>query len=453
LSPDRPTRPSRGCRESARGTAARLLARVERGGYADRLLETALPDIPDPRDRALLTELVYGTLRHQARLDFVLERFARRGMADLDPEVRAALRLGAYQLLVLTRIPPHAAVSEAVDLVKRVRPAAAGFANAVLRRVADQGRTLAPPPADRDPVAHLAVLTSHPAWLVARELEAHGLAEARRRLEADLVPAPTVLRARPPGAAEARRAELAAAGVPSRAGAVAPDAIVVEPGGLPQGGVAALPGFAEGAITVQDEASQLVSRLLDPPPGARVLDVCAAPGGKTAHLADLTGLEGQVTALDLDDARLARLHETVGRLGVGERVRVARHDAATPLPPELAGPYDALLVDAPCSGLGVLRRNPDILWRRTPDDIPRLAAQQRAMLDASAPAVRPGGRLVYAVCTTTREEGPGVIDGFLAAHPDFEAEPGPGAPDGRLVTHPAHGGLDGFFAQRLRRVR
>jgi 16S rRNA (cytosine967-C5)-methyltransferase len=438
----RPSRPPRG--ERVRGAAARILARVERGGFADRLLEAALAPYPDPRDRALLTELVYGAIRHQARLDHALGRFASRPLADLDPEVRAALRVAAYQLLALDRVPAHAAVSEAVDDVTRRVPRAAGFANALLRRVAAEGRAVPPPDPAADPVAHLAVATSHPAWLVERELAAFGFEEARRRLAADLAPAPTVLRARPPGARDSLLARLRAAGVAARPGAVGPDAVLIDPGGLPPGGVTALPGFGDGAFAVQDEASQLVARLLDPPPGARLLDACAAPGGKTGHLADLVGPAGRVTALDLDEARLSLLRETVGRLGVVDRVEIARHDATGPPPARLAGPYDGVLVDAPCSGLGVLRRNPDILWRRRPEDIPALAARQRAILDAVAPAVRPGGRLVYAVCTTTREEGPDVAAGFLAGHPDFEA-------DQRLVTHPADGGLDGFFAQRFRR--
>ncbi len=436
---------------TVRGVAARLLARVERGGFADRLLEAALPAVDEPRDRGLLTELVYGTLRAQARLDHVLSRFAKRPLKTLHPEVRAALRLAAYQLVCLDRVPPHAAVGEAVEHVKRVVPAAAGFANALLRRVAAEGRAVPLP--EGDPVARLAVETSHPVWMVEREVAAHGLDEARRRLLAASAAAPLVLRARPPGGDAAARlvARLAEAGVAARPGRVAPDAVVLEPGALPPGGVPALAGFAGGAFAVQDEASQLVAVLLDPEPGARVLDLCAAPGGKTGHLADLVGPTGQVVALDADPARLGRIRETIARLGIAEQVMVAAHDATRPLEGPLAGPYDAVLVDAPCSGLGVVRRNPDILWRRRPEEIPALAGGQRRILDAAAHAVRPGGRLVYSVCTTTPEEGPDVVSAFLAAHPDFAPDPGGGAPEGRLVTHPAGGGLDGFFVQRLRR--
>ncbi|HEX7126268.1 MAG TPA: 16S rRNA (cytosine(967)-C(5))-methyltransferase RsmB [Thermodesulfobacteriota bacterium] len=432
-------RPPRG-RAGVRGVAVRILARVERGAFADRLLEAALASLADPRDRALLTELVYGTLRWQGRLDHVLSYFAKRPLRTLHPEVRAALRLAAYQLRHLDRIPAHAAVDEAVEHVKRVARGAAGFANALLRRVADEGGDV---PLPADPIERLAVETSHPRWMVEREVAAHGVEEAARRLGADASPAPLVLRARE--GVERLRARLSAAGVAARPGRVAPDAVVIEPGSLPPGGVAALPGFAEGAFAVQDEASQLVARLVDPPTGARVLDLCAAPGGKTGHLADLVGPHGRVVALDVDPARLGRVRETVARLGVADRVTVAAHDATTPLPAPLAGPYDAVLVDAPCSGLGVVRRNPDILWRRRPEDVPPLAATQRAILEVAASAVRPGGRLVYSVCTTTAEEGPGVVDGFLAGHPEYEAE-------ARLVTHPADGGLDGFFVQRMRRL-
>lgn len=455
--PRRP-RPPRGAPGGPRAAAARILARVERGGFADRLLEAALPSVADPRDRALLTELVYGTLRWQGRLDHVLQHFARRPLGALHPEVRAALRIAAHQLLVLDRVPAHAAVAGAVERAKRFVPAAAGFANALLRRVAAEGRSVPAPDPAADPVAHLAVVTSHPAWLAARELAAHGFEEARRRLSADLAPAPLVLRARPPGRESRDRliARLAGAGIACRPGRAAPDAVVVEPGAAPPGGVAALPGFAEGAFAVQDEASQLVALLLDPATGARVLDACAAPGGKSAHLADLMGSAGRVVALDVGEPRLERLREAVARLGLGGRVLVASHDATAPLPPPpspLAGPYGAILVDAPCSGLGVLRRNPEIRWRRRPADIAAFAARQRAILEAVAPALRDGGRLVFSVCTTTEEEGPAVMAAFLAAHPDFAADDAPALPGqptpGRLVTHPADGGLDGFFAQRL----
>jgi 16S rRNA (cytosine967-C5)-methyltransferase len=438
----------------ARGVALAVLRRVERdGAYADVALNAALAESRlDTRDRALAARLVYGTLAWQGRLDWHLAQLAARPADALDPAVRAVLRLGLYQLLLLDRIPAHAAVATSVDLAKGVAPAAAGLVNAVLRRAAREGAAL-PLPDAADPVRHLAVAYSHPEWLVARWLEAFGAEETRLLLAADNEAAPTVLRARP-GGRDRLLADLAAQEIAATPGRHAPDAVVVE-SAAPQ----LLSGYARGDFTVQSEASQLVARLVDPPAGARVLDACAAPGGKATYLAELAGDAGLVLALDVRPRRAATIAAGGHRLGVA-RLAVAAADARRlPLAPALR--FDRILVDAPCSGLGTLRAHPEMRWSRGPADVRRLATLQAEILDAATPHLAPGGALVYATCTIAPEENEQVVEHWLAAHPELEREnaathlpPGAAAlvdASGALRTFPHRDGLDGFYAVRVRR--
>ena len=368
--------------------------------------------------------------------------------------MHAALRLGLYQLLFLERVPAYAAVDSSVRLVGRARRAAVGLVNAVLRRAAAAGRDGLPlPDAAADPLGRKAVEWSHPRWLVerwARDFETDDLV---RLLESDNVRGPVSIRAnRLRTTRDALRAELAAAGAEAIDGEWAADALVVRRGAAL---LRATPAWRAGRFAFQGEASQLVAPLVAPAPGARVLDACAAPGGKTAHLAALVG-GGSVVALDVRPAGASRILGEARRLGA-DAVRALVADARRP---PLAGRFDAVLVDAPCSGLGTLRRHPEVRWRRGPEDITRLAALQREILDGVAPLVRPGGTLVYAVCTLMEEENEAVIRGFLAAWPWFAVDdPSRGVEgrvrealtgDGFLRTLPHRDDLDGFFVARLR---
>ena len=445
--PRRPLTPA----ADARGVAHEVLVRVDTtDAFADVLLAARLAATPlAPVDRALATALVYGTLAWQGRLDHHLSALLRTPLPRLDVPVRAALRLGLYQLLFLDRIPPWAAVDASVRLARAAGRGATGLVNAVLRRAAAAGPAGLPlPDAARDPLERLAVEWSHPRWLVERWAAEFDADELPRLLAANNGPPSTVLRAHPHGR-DSLRAELAAASVDTTPGTFAPDALVVGRAGAR---LRTLPAFAGGRFAFQAEASQLVSLLIAPGRGARVLDACAAPGGKTAHLAALAG-DGLVVALDPRPAgarhilaRAARLHAPGVRACVADGRR-----------PPLARPFDAVLVDAPCSGLGTLRRHPELRWRRRPEDLPRLAALQASLLAGTAPLVRPGGVLVYAVCTLTHEENTDVVRDFLAAHPRFTLEhAGPYLPAavvdgaGFLRTAPHRHGLDGFFAARLR---
>lgn len=440
---------------AARTLALDVLMRVEEAGvHADVELAGALAASRlDVRDRALASRLVYGTLAWQGRLDWQLARLTNRDPATFHPRVRMVLRLGLHQVTLLDRVPPHAAVATSVDLAKRAAPAAGGLVNAVLRRAVREQKTLPLPDPARDPVEYLAIAYSHPRWLVERWQRRFG-ADVSALLAADNEAAPTVLRARP-GERDALLARLGAAGVRCEPGRFAPDAIRVD-----AADPHALAGWSEGAFSVQGEASQLVTCLLAPEPGMRLLDACAAPGGKSAHAAELMRGRGTVVAVGHRRRGAATIARNARRLGldvVAPLVLDAR-TADRAFPP---ASFDRILVDAPCSGLGTLRAHPEIRWRRTSADLVRLAREQRRLLDAVTPLVRSGGVIVYSTCTLSDEENAGVVDPWLGAHPELRREPAaewlpPAARSlvdetGALLSLPHRDGLDGFFAVRVRR--
>jgi 16S rRNA (cytosine967-C5)-methyltransferase len=436
-------------RGSARAIAHEILVRVETtDAFADVLLTHRLSsaDLPTA-DRALATELVYGTLTWQGRLDHHLKALVHEPLERLDPPVRAALRLGLFQLLCLDRVPAYAAVDESVRLAGR----AGGLANAVLRRAARAGRGGLPlPDAAADPIERLAVEWSHPRWLVERWAGELGMSETAALLEADsraprVAIRPSVRRTTP----DDLRARLAADGVGTEPGRLHPGALVVTEGAAR---LRSSPGYRDGLFSFQGEASQLVSALVDVAPDATVLDACAGSGGKALAVAERLGSSGGVVALDPGRAGLRQLAAEASRLGISNVARVAG-DARRP---PLRHRFDAVLVDAPCSGLGTLRRHPELKWRRHPDDVPRLARLQREILDGVVDLVRPGGALVYAVCTRTRDETTAIVGALVATHPRFAVERpalAAVAEDGFVYTAPHTHGVDGFFAARLRATR
>lgn len=461
--------PSRAPEGDARALALGVLERVAEGGaYADLALRAALGrSALAPRDRALATELAYGTLRWRGRLDFALARVLARPLERLEPRVRELLRLGAYQILFCDRIPDAVAVSESVRLAHAVGVGrAAGLVNAALRRLARERDALAPPALAEDPLAHLVHGLSLPRWVAERWLAAHGPEEAAALAAALNRPAPRTVRAnRLRVDREALLAELRARFPDAGPCRWAPDGVRLGGAGDPVRD----PAFVEGRMTVQDEASQLVVELLDPQPGEQVLDACAAPGAKATAIAERVGPEGLVVATDRHERRLALVARDAERLGL-PHLRTACADAERELPaaPSGAG-FARVLVDAPCSGLGAWRRNPDARWRVGPDAPARLAERQRAILRRAADRLAPGGTLVYSTCTLAPEENEAVIDALLAERPELRrtaraslpatlAVPGPdGAPppldaEGTLRTLPHRHDMDGFFAVRLERA-
>lgn len=441
-----------------RHAAFQILRQVEEGAFADLALDGALTEgrISDPRDRALLTELVYGVLRRRGRIDFALSQCCRQPLNKLEPAVLRILRLGAHQLLHLDRIPAHAVVHEAVEQARRLKlERATGLINGVLRQLARVKPTITWPDAERRPAEYLQHALSLPAPLAQRLLKQFGAQEAMALGEALLEAAPMTLRANTlKTTRDGLLEQLAAQGHQARATHFVDDGILLE-----QRGSAPLPGDAEGLYQVQDQASQLIAPLLDAQPGETILDVCAAPGGKTTHIAALTGNAARILALDLHPQRVELIRRGAQRLGC--TTIEPRIWDATRTPDFLApGSCDRILVDAPCSGFGVLRRNPEIRWRRSDRDVAELARLQTSILAAVAPLLKPGGVLLYSVCTFTAEETEKVIGAFLAAHPDFSRT------DLRLCTAPhlhelfdgsgalrtwpqRHEGMDAFWAVKL----
>jgi len=416
-----------------RREAYRILRRVEEGGaYASILLEERARSIADSRDVALLTEIVLGVLRRRAAIDHAISRvLSSRSIATVDPPVLAALRIGAYSLLQLDRVPDFAAVDTAVTLVRDGgAKGAAGFVNGVLRAIARRGEELLPPVPEDGDVPALALYHSHPCWWTERLVGRAGWESARAILAGNNEPAPTVLAPAAPGVA----ARLAAEGVVTEPGTLVPEALRVV-SGVPQ----ATRAFREGAFWMQDEASQLVPRLFVDPIGPRVADLCAAPGGKTMALARRLPPDGFVLAADRNVKRLGRVLRNLARVQLSRVQPVAIDLLAERL--ALSGPFDDVLLDAPCSGTGTLRRHPEIRWRLRPSDVEQLAGRQEQMIDRAATLVRPGGRLVYSVCSIEPEEGVRVVERFLSRRPDFRRE--------ETLDTAGESGIDGFFGALL----
>jgi 16S rRNA (cytosine967-C5)-methyltransferase len=409
-------------------------------------------------DRALATTITLGVLRHRERLDYALTPLLRRPLATLPPAIRTVLRMGAYQILDLDRIPPAAATSEAVALARlHGHIGTARLVNAVLRRLVTDGPP-PPPDAAADPIAHLSVVYSHPRWLIARWASRWGCKEAAAMAAANTRPPASVLRVnRLRTTREELLQMLEARGMRPAPGLV-PEAVRVR-GSLTE----RLPLIDQGFCIVQDEGAMLVARALAPPAGSVVIDACAAPGGKSTHLAALMGGSGRVLACDVHPGKLRALASRA--VAMGAACVETYHLDAREIGRRWADQADAVLVDAPCSGLGTLRRRPEIKWRVAEGMLTRHAAAQRDILIGASGAVRPGGTLVYSVCSLEMEEGPQVVRAFLAASPAFALVPLPdmfpqtvngypveGLDAGEGWLFPHRHDTDGFYIARLQRT-
>lgn len=446
---------------ASRRLAWEILQRVEEGAFADALLGHRLSRSNlSQRDQALVTRLVYSTLSWQLYLDHLLAPFCRRSLQKLDRPVHLLLRLAMVQLSVLTKIPTFAVVDTTVELAKgHRRGAAAGFVNAVLRQAASKWRSVALPSEESDPALHLSVRWSHPLWLVEQWLGEYGRSRTEALLAANNENAPTALRI---NALRADRdtvaAKLRAAGFESQPSAYAPAALRLETSTVPE----RMPGFTEGLYSFQGEASQLVGLMVAPRPGDRVLDLCAAPGGKTLHMAELMKNRGEIVSRDVNARGVAAIRSQAARLGITiVKAEIADAVGWSTAAGGTVEQFDRVLVDAPCSGLGTLRSHPELKWRRKPSDSQSLAELQRRILDAAAPQVKTGGLLTYSTCTVERIENEDVIASFLKRNREFVVDdPRPDLPDATLAlvgadyclrTSPDEHQLDGFFATRLLR--
>jgi len=444
-------------KNSPRRLAVEILNRIdEAAAYAEPLLDAALSGaaLANPHDRGLLTELVYGTLRMRGRLDWIIGQLYRGDAAALETGVRNILRTGLYQLCYTDRIPPFAAVNEAVGIAGKTCPAASGLVNALLRTALRKKDAIAWPNMAKDPGKAISVIHSHPRWLVERWLDEFGIDETIAICRANNVVPPVALRVNSLKASrEQAVAVLAQEGLTVEPAAFSPDGLLLV---SPAAGLRETAPWREGLIRIQDEASQLIALLLSPEPGDSLLDLCAGTGGKTLHLAALMENRGRVTAVDLQPDKLRQLQEETERLGM-TIVEAYAADAAAP-PETFRGFFDRVLLDAPCSGLGTLRRNPEIRWRLAPADIEKCSQIQKRLLASAADCVRPGGRLVYSVCTATPEENEAVIEDLLKDRSDFSLIKPPIAggispelidPAGFFRSFPHRHGTDGFFGALL----
>mgnify|MGYP006425153327 CR=1 FL=1 len=426
--------------DPVRETAVHVLVEVENGSRLEPLLE-ALESVPS-RDRRFLHQVTAGVTKWRDRLDWILDRFSKRPIASLTPGIRQVLRLGVYQILWLDRVPERAAVHTSVELAKHLEHAGTGgFVNAILRRVIAEGNRVSYPDPKADPVGYYSVFYSHPRWLVSRWLSRWGPQNTEALLRANNEAAALYVRSRETDAL-----------LPESYGAEAVEGHpgvfrVDQPEGLFDDAA-----FANGWFA-QDVSAGIAARLLAPEPGDRVLDVCAAPGGKSAQLA-ATLDSGSVTATDISPMRLLRMRENTRRLRQS-RIRLVAEDG---LQPAAMGPFDRVLADVPCSGTGVLGRHPEARWHKAAKDLPRHAARQLQILDSAFARLRPGGLLVYSTCSLEEDENDAILDRFLARRTDACLEMAsrqfPGQPwAARTVqTLPGRDPGDGAYAARIRRL-
>lgn len=432
---------------TARESALLILKRIlYDDAYANVALRTQLERQPlPPRDRGLCTELVYGVLRYLNRLEYILSQLSRRPLSAMDREVVVAVYLALYQIIYLDRIPTSAAVNESVQLVKKYRHiGSAKFTNAILRNYLRRAAQFSVPAIEQDPEAHLALTYGIPRWMVAMCRQQWGEERTLETFREWTLPSPNYLRINTLRKdKDSLLAEWAQENILTRP-TVIPEGVEVTDADVTR----LHPWLAAGDIYWQDVASMMVAYALDPQAGDDILDLCAAPGGKSTHIAALSKNQARILAADIHPHKAQLIRENAARLGAASVQTIVR-DATIPAENEI-NRYDRVLVDAPCSGLGVVGRRPDVKWRRTHATLEEFPPLQAAILDCASDYVRPGGRLVYSTCTLNRAENEAVVDAFLACHTEYRLHaftlPTVGTvTDGHLTIWPAQYRSDGFF--------
>lgn len=436
-----------------------LKAVEEEGAYANLELNKLLEKYqPNKLDRAFATEIVYGTLRTLNTLDWVISRYLQQPLASQTPWVRNILRLATYQLMYLSKVPAAAACNEAVELAKKyARGGVVRFVNGVLRNITRNLDKIEFPDIDTDPISHIALKYSHPRWMVERWLKEYGLKETIALCTANNQPPPNTVRTNTLRITRDQLiARLQQEGVRARKTKYAIEGLNIE-GFL---SLQTLKSFQEGLFQIQDESSMLVGHALNPAHGSRVIDATAAPGGKSTHIAQLMENTGVILSYDIHPHKIKLIQENTRRLGI-INIQAEVGDARQ-MPEDLANWADYVLLDAPCSGLGVLRRRPDSRWRKEAYQIPAILRLQREMLESVSKCVRPGGVLLYSTCTITHEENLGQIMEFIKDHQEFVLDDltpflptnmadEPGVKKGYLQLLPHVHGMDGFFMARMRK--
>ena len=447
----------------ARKTALAVLNKLNRG---EKTLDTILSELPGEegfgsrRDRALFSAIVYGVLRWRGRLDYLINYFSNTPIRKIDPAVLNILRLGLFQIIYLDRIPDSAAVNTAVDLTKQIESLrVAGFVNALLRKAARHYTQVPFSTFANNPVSYLTNTCSLPNWIAQRWLKRFSPKMLTALCDTiNSIPPITIRTNTLQTTREALmlflKDEVESVGKTP----IAPDGLTIMG---PKQAIPELAGFTKGWFQVQDEAAQLVSLLLNPKPKETVLDACAGLGGKTAHIAQLMQNKGKIVALDKDEKKLQQLGFEMQRLNISI-VHALCHDLNSSLDPEQIGDFDRILLDAPCSGLGVLRRNPDIKWNSNKAGLRRQASTQKQLLTNLSNILKPKGILVYAVCSIEPEENEAVVNAFLKNHPEFVIDNNSGSlpeslhsqvePKTGFKTLPMFDNMDGFFLVRLRKI-
>lgn len=442
-------------KDNPRRIAVQILNRVdEKGAFAEPLLDDALSreSFTQSHDRKLLTQLVYGTLRMRGRLDWIIGRIYKGDEKHMDTALLNILRIGLYQIFFTDRIPDFAVVDEAVEITKEMHSRGAGLVNAVLRTAIREKPNINYPELEKDPAHHVSIVYSHPRWLADKWIGMLGIDETLRLCRANNETPPLTIRAnRLKTTRDKLGRELIEEGYEVQSTAFSPDGLTVQ---IP-GPVRGLRHFREGYFQIQDEASQMVAYLLDPMHGERILDICSGAGIKTTHLAERMGNQGSIVAVDILRGKLTALKGLAGRLGV-IIIKTLEGDARLDQGDDFRESFDRVLVDAPCSGLGTLRRNPEIKWRLTPLGMTAFPPLQKEILGRSARYLKRGGILVYSTCTIAEEENEEVVRSFLADNRDFKQIRLPAFIDARLIsdkgffqTFPHRQGTDGFFGAVL----
>ncbi len=406
-------------------------------------------------DRGFLRELAYGVLRWREKLDWSIRTFSKIPFERIEKETLNILRLGLYQIDFLTRTPVSAAVNESVELAKKIRGSGGGgFVNAILRSYLRKSKEISYPEIEKDPALHISVTHSHPLWLVRQWVEEMGIAATIKACEFNNTISPLTLRTNTLKVSREELMErLKAKGLKPIPSSFSSEGILLDD----PPPVSELPYFHEGLFFIQDEASQLVTLVLDPQKGEKILDACAAPGGKTTHIAQKMENLGEIYAIDLTKEKLSLIEENCERLGI-KIVKYLKGNASHPISFFKEVLFDRILADVPCSGFGTIRKNPDLKWRKKETDLKRLSALQFAILNNLSAYLKKEGVLVYSTCTVFREENEQVIEQFLNHHPNFELQSvddffpkrfDPLIKNGYLKTFPPKDGMDGFFIARL----
>jgi 16S rRNA (cytosine967-C5)-methyltransferase len=442
-----------------RETALKVLYDINKSGaYSNIALNSYLEnkDLSN-LDKAFITELVYGTLKWRLSIDYIIDQFSSVKIKKLSPWILNILRLGVYQLVYLDKIPESAACNESVSLAKRYgHSASSRYVNAVLRNVARSRDKIAYPDKKKDIIAYLSVKYSHPDWMVKSWLERYGESFTQELLKINNEPAPLTVRV---NTLKTNKEELENTlrkeGFEIESAKYIENALTINnPSSLTK-----MRAFVDGLFQVQDESSMLVGRILDPKPGEFVVDVCSAPGGKSTHIAELMENKGQVIARDIHEHKIKLINDAANRLGI-EIIKAEIFDASEQ-DENLRGKADRVLVDAPCTGLGIIRRKPDIKWTRSLNDLNQIPELQEKILNASSQYVKPGGVLVYSTCTIEPRENEELVRKFIDMNKDYVLEdisgqlPGSlvkdSAKDGYIQFYTNRDGIDGFFISRMRK--